>query len=145
MLALWTMRASGTVGYGALGWWISVASDLSEPQGRLLPWGLAFAVVGLALGAAITQGAITAGRWASVAPGATLVSAMLGLLVGLAVAALVSIPFYALDGLMDWVVPVAISLALGAGGLWIGASARRTFARCCRLSAAPSRCLNSPC
>ena len=121
MLALWTLRASGTVGFGALGWWVSLASALSETQGRFLPWGLVFTVAGLVLGAAVTQGAITAGRSASKAPGSTLVSAMLGLLVGLAIAALVSIPFYALDGVMDWVIPVAISLALGTGGLWLGA------------------------
>ncbi len=121
MLGLLTLRASGTVGFGALGWWISLAVGLSETQGRFLPWGLLFTVVGLVVGAAFTQCAITAARKASRVPGATLVSAMFGLLIGLAVAALVSIPFYALDGMMDWAIPVAISVALGAGGLWLGA------------------------
>lgn len=121
LLALWTLRALGTVGMGALGWWISLSAELSSPGSEFLPWGLVFTGAGLLLGAAVIHGCIALGRRASQAPGTTLVSAALGLLVGLAVAALVSIPFYALDGIMDWVIPVVISLSLGAGGLWLGA------------------------
>ena len=120
MLALWTLRASGTVGFGALGWWISLTSGLSSADGEFLPWGLAFTVAGLVLGGAITQTSLALAQRASEAPGSALVSAVIGLMVGLGVAALVSIPFYALDGIMDWVIPAAISLALGAGGLWLG-------------------------
>ena len=121
MLALWTLRALGTAGLGALGWWISLSAELSSADSEFLPWGLVFTVAGLAIGAAVTQGCITLGRRASAAHGAALVSAALGLMVGLAVAALVSIPFYALDGIMDWVIPAVISLSLGAGGMWLGA------------------------
>ena len=120
MLALWTLRASGTVGFGALGWWISLASGLSSADGEFLPWGLAFTVAGLVLGGAVTQTSLALAQRASEAPGSALVSAVIGLMVGLGVAALVSIPFYALDGIMDWVIPAAISLAFGTGGLWLG-------------------------
>ena len=121
MLALWTLRALGAVGFGALGWWICVSSGLSSADGEFLPWGLVFTVVGLAIGGIVTHSTLAVAHKASQAPGYRLVSAVIGLLVGLVVAALVSIPFYALDGIMDWVIPVVISLALGAGGLWIGA------------------------
>ena len=120
MLALWTLRALGTVGLGTLGWWISVSAELSSTDSEFLPWGLVFTLAGVIIGAAVAQGCITLGRRASEASGAALVSAALGLVVGLAVAALVSIPFYALDGIMDWAIPVVISLSLGAGGLWLG-------------------------
>ena len=109
------------MGLGALGWWISVSAELASPDSEFLPWGLVFTVAGLVLGAVVTEGCLTLGRRASQAPGAALVSAAIGLVVGLAVAALVSIPFYALDGVMDWAIPVVISLSLGAGGLWLGA------------------------
>ena len=121
MLALWTLRALGAVGFGALGWWISLSSGLSSADGEFLPWGLVFTAVGLAIGGIVTHSTLAVAQKASQAPGYTLVSAVIGLLVGLVIAALVSVPFYALDGIMDWVIPVAISLALGAGGLWIGA------------------------
>lgn len=125
MLGLWTLKASGVVGGGALGWWISIISDLSSSQDRFLPWGLVFTAVGLAGGGVIAQGGIVLARRVSEMPGATLVAGVAGLLVGLAVAALVSIPFYALDGIMDWVIPVCVSAALGAGGLWLGMQRER--------------------
>ena len=120
MLALWTLRALGTVGVGSLGWWISLSTGLSPAVAEFLPWGLVFTLAGLAVGAIATEGALALVRRASRAPAPTVVSAVFGLLVGLSVAALVSIPFYALEGIMDWLIPAVISLALGAGGLWLG-------------------------
>ena len=125
MLGLWTLRALGAVGFGALGWWISIISDLSSLQERFLPWGLVFTAVGLVGGGLIAQGGIVLAHRVSEMPGATLVAGVVGLLVGLAVAALVSIPFYALDGIMDWVIPVCVSAALGVGGLWLGMQRER--------------------
>ena len=120
MVALWTLRSLGSVAIGALGWWISQKAGLSSAGGEFLPWGLVFTVAGLVIGAVATEGCLALGRRASQAPGAALVSAVAGLVIGLAIAALVSIPFYALDGVMDWALPVAISFAFGAGGLWLG-------------------------
>ena len=53
-------------------------------------------------------------------PGATFVAAVVGLVVGLIVASLVSIPFYSLGHPAGWAAPVAISLALGCGGMLLG-------------------------
>ena len=125
MLGLWMLRALGVAGGGAIGWWISIISDLSSSQDRFLPWGLVFTAVGLAGGGLISQGGITLARRISEMPGATLVAGVAGLLVGLLVAALVSIPFYALDSIMDWVVPVCVSAALGVGGLLLGMQRER--------------------
>ena len=116
----------GAVGFGALGWWLSIITELSSSDGRFLPWGLAFAVAGVMVGGVIAPYVIlklgrTGAAHISGLPGATLVAAVLGLMVGLAVASLVSIPLYTLDGVMGWAVPVGVSLALGAGGLWLGA------------------------
>ena len=125
MLGLWTLRILGVAGGGAIGWWISIISELSSSDGRFLPWGLVFTVAGLAGGGVIAQGGIVLARGVSEMPGARLVAGVAGLLVGLAVAALVSIPFYALDGIMDWVIPVCVSAALGIGGLWLGMQRER--------------------
>ena len=125
LLGLWMLRALGVVCGGAFGWWISIISDLAALQDRFLPWGLVFTAVGLVGGGGIAQGSIVMTRRVSEMPGSTLVAGVVGLLVGLVVAALVSIPFYALDSIMDWVVPVCVSAALGAGGLLLGMQRER--------------------
>ena len=114
------LRSLGVVGGGAFGWWISVAFGLSSSQDRFLPWGLVFTGAGLASGGLVAEGGIILARRVSEMPGATLVAGIVGLLVGLLVAALVSIPFYALDSIMDWVAPICVSAALGVGGLLLG-------------------------
>ena len=58
-------------------------------------------------------------------PGSTLISGTIGLLVGLIVASLVSIPLYGLDGWLGWGVPIIVSLALGLSGLWVGVNRDR--------------------
>ncbi len=125
MLGLWTLRVLGVVGGGAFGWWISIISDLSSLQERFLPWGLVFAAAGLAIGSLFAHFCIILARKVSDMSGATLFAGVAGLLIGLAVAALVSIPFYTLDGIMDWVVPVCVSAAFGAAGLWLGVQRAR--------------------
>lgn len=57
--------------------------------------------------------------------GATLVSGTVGLLIGLVVASLVSIPLYGLDGWMGWGVPIIVSACLGVSGLWVGSNRNR--------------------
>ena len=51
---------------------------------------------------------------------ATLVSGALGLVAGLVVAVLISIPLFNLEGWMSWGVPLAVSASLGLLGLLIG-------------------------
>lgn len=55
-------------------------------------------------------------------PGSTLVAGTVGLLVGLVVASLISIPLYTytLDGWLGWGVPSIVSFCLGLSGLWVG-------------------------
>ena len=125
MLGLWMLRSLGVTGGGAFGWWISINSDFSSLQDRFLPWGLVFTAAGMVGGGGIAQGSIVMTRRVSEMPGSTLVAGIAGLLVGLVIAALVSIPFYALDSIMDWVIPVCISAALGAGGLLLGMQRER--------------------
>ena len=54
--------------------------------------------------------------------GATLVSGTVGLLIGLIVASLVSIPLYGLEGWLGWGVPSIVSACLGVFGLWLGSN-----------------------
>ena len=54
-------------------------------------------------------------------PAATLMAGTIGLVVGLVVAALISIPLFKLGGWLEWGVPLIISLSLGLIGLWLGA------------------------
>ena len=133
MVALWTLRVLGAGGFGVLGWRLGLlVSELfsNDNQSQLLPWGLALAVAGAALGGLaapyLTIKPVRASaRFISAIPGSTLVAATLGLLVGLVVASLVSIPVYTIDGWPGWVVPVIVSVVLGGSGLWLGAQRER--------------------
>ena len=58
-----------------------------------------------------------------------MVSATIGLVVGLVVAALISVPLFNLDGWMSWGLPLAITGALGTLGLLIGAGRERDMRR----------------
>ena len=130
MLVLWTLRAMAAVVFGALGWWVSLAIDLSSADSRFLPWGLVFAVSGAVVGGVVIPFLITGpgrglGKYISEMPGATLIAAMAGMVVGLIVASLVSIPFYSISGAVGVAVPVIISVALGSGGIWLGIQRER--------------------
>ena len=130
MLVLWTLRAMAAVVFGALGWWVSLAIDLSSTDSGFLPWGLVFAASGAAIGGAVVPFVVTGpgrrlGKYISEMPGATLIAAMVGMVVGLIVASLVSIPFYSINGAAGVAVPVIISVALGWGGMWLGIQRER--------------------
>ena len=133
MVALWTLRVLGAGGFGVLGWRLGLlVSELfsNDNQSQLLPWGLALAIAGAALGGLaapyLTIKPVRASaRFISALPGPTLVAATVGLLLGLVVASLVSIPVYTIDGWPGWVVPVIVSVVLGGGGLWLGAQRER--------------------
>ena len=53
-------------------------------------------------------------------PGSTLVSSITGLVVGLVVAALISVPLFNLSGWPGWGIPLITSFSLGSLGLWVG-------------------------
>ena len=54
-------------------------------------------------------------------PTATLLAATSGLVIGLVIAALISIPLFNLSGWLGWGVPLAISLSVGLLGMLLGA------------------------
>ena len=136
MLVLWTLRVLGAVGFGGLGWWVSLNIELSSMDGwggrdgGFLPWGLVFAASGIIIGGAVIPFLITGpgrgvAKYISEMPGATLIAAVVGLVVGLIVASLVSIPFYSASGAVGIAAPVVISVALGWGGIWLGIQRER--------------------
>ena len=129
LLLLWTLRVLGAVGFGAVGWWLCLSIGLSTTS-EFVPWGPVFAGSGVIIGGVLLPYLITgpvrgAAKHVSEMPGATLVASLLGLVVGLIVASLISIPFYALSGMLGLAVPVAISLACGWAGLWVGIQRER--------------------
>lgn len=126
MVGLWTLRALAALGGGALGWWISLIVGWSSLEEGWLPWGAAAAGAGAVVGGGVGGFALPAlGRKLSELPGTAVVASIVGMLVGLAVASLVSIPLYGLEGALGWAVPVGVSLGLGAGGMWLGAQRER--------------------
>lgn len=126
MVALWTLRALGAGGLGVLGWRLGLyISELSSSKEDFLPWGLVLTLTGILLGGLIAP-YLTVKPWrastdfVSSLPGSALVAATLGLLVGLIVASLVSIPLYTLNGWQGWIIPIIVSLVLGCTGLLLG-------------------------
>ena len=131
MVALWTLRVLGAGGFGVVGWRLGgLISELSSDEERFIPWGLALTLVGIPLGAIITPFLTLkpwrkGGDYISSIPSSTLVSGTVGLLVGLVVALLVSIPLYGLDSWLGWGVPIIVSVVLGICGLWVGVNRTR--------------------
>ena len=136
MVGLWTLRVVGAGGFAFLGWRLGgVVSDFTSPtntgEGQLLPWGLALTLAGIPVGALIVP-YLMFSPWRKFAdflrdiPGPTLVASVIGLLVGLIVASLISIPLYIrLDGWMGWGIPTIVSISLGLLGAWIGGHRNR--------------------
>ena len=131
MLGLWTLRVVGAGGFAFLGWRLGgIVSDFSPKEGQFFPWALVLTLAGLPVGALIAP-YLTFKPWRKGAdyfssiPGASLAGCIIGLLVGLVVASLISIPLYTLDGWMGWGVPIIVSLTLGLFGGWIGVHRNR--------------------
>ena len=114
------MRISGAGALGVAGWGLgALISD------GILPWALAFILGGALLGAVATPLVITntfvrALDKFNELPLATLVSGTIGLIVGLVIASLISIPLFSLGGWQGWGIPIIISFSLGALGSWLG-------------------------
>ena len=126
MFALWTLRVVGAGAFAVLGWRLEgIVSEFSSGREQFIPWGLALTLAGLPVGALVAP-YLTIKPWRKCAeyissiPGSTLVAGIIGLLVGLVIASLISIPLYSLDGWLGWGVPVMVSLFLGLFGMWLG-------------------------
>ena len=126
MFALWTLRGLGAGGFAVLGWRLGgIVSEFSSDKEQFFPWELALTLAGLPIGALVAP-YLTFKPWRKCAeyissiPGSTLIAGTIGLLVGLVIASLISIPLYSLDGWLGWGVPVIVSLLLGLFGMWLG-------------------------
>ena len=131
MFALWSLRVVGAGGFAGLGWRRGgIVSEFSSGKEQFLPWGLALTLAGVPVGALVAP-YLTFKPWRKSAdyissiPGSTLLSGTIGLLVGLVIASLISIPLYSLNGWLGWGVPVMVSLFLGLFGMWLGVHRNR--------------------
>lgn len=90
-----------------------------------MPWGLVLTLVGGALGLAITP-YVTLWpfkrfmTFLETVPTSVILSAIIGLIAGLFVAALISIPFFQIEGWLGWGIPAMLSCILGFLGLALG-------------------------
>ncbi|MAF37663.1 MAG: PIN domain nuclease [Chloroflexi bacterium] len=131
MLALWMLRALSAGGLGAIGWRLGLyTSELSSDSEEFLPWGLASTLAGVIIGGVLVPYLILkpwriSAEYIDSLPGSALISGTAGLLVGLVVASLVSIPLYSLSGWPGWGVPVIVSVVLGISGLTFGVQRER--------------------
>ncbi len=109
-----------------IGWRLSVATSIaSDGADGFMPWGLVFTLGGALLGGiAGPQLTYRPIKWAideaNKVPLATIVAGTVGLVIGLVVAALISIPFFQLSGGLNWLIPLIISGILAFAGLSIG-------------------------
>ena len=131
MLALWTLRALCAGALGVIGWRRGLyISHLSSDTEEFIPWGLASTLTGLIIGGVLVPYLILmpwrmSVKYIDSLPGSALLSGTAGLLVGLVVASLVSIPLYTLSGWASWGVPVVVNVALGIFGLGLGVQRER--------------------
>ncbi len=131
MLALWMLRALSAGGLGVIGWQLGLyISELSSDKEEFLPWGLASTLAGVIIGGVLVPYLILkpwriSAEYIDSLPGSALISGTAGLLVGLVVASLISIPLYTLSGWPGWGVPVIVSVVLGVFGLTLGVQRER--------------------
>ena len=131
MLALWTLRALSAGGLGVICWRLGLyISELSIDKEVFIPWGLALTLAGVIIGGVLVPYLILkpwrmSANYIDSLPGSALISGTVGLLVGLVVASLVSIPLYTLSGWPSWGVPIIVSVVLGLFGLGLGVQRER--------------------
>ena len=119
-------RLLGAAALGVAGWQIGIAvSRIGSGQAEYMPWGLAFTIGGVLLGALVTPYLIqqlgSSLHRLNQIPAATLVSTTVGLVLGLIIAILISVPLFNLDSWLAWGIPLIISFSLGTLGIWVGA------------------------
>ena len=121
------MRLLVGAALGVAGWKLGEQlSANSSGQAEFLPWGLVFTLGGVLLGGLgvpyiIFRPVVRVLDRLNQLPLTTLIAATIGLVVGLVIAALISVPFFNLEGWLSWGVPLIIIFSLGFLGLWLGA------------------------
>ena len=114
-----------------IGWRLGVyISDISSNTQQFIPWGLSSTLAGVVIGGVVAPYLILkpwriSANYIDSLPGSALISGTAGLLVGLAVASLVSIPLYTLSGWASWGLPIIVNLTLGIFGLRLGVQRER--------------------
>ena len=139
------VRALGALLLGLVGWPLGVMVGGLAGDPGYLPWGLVFTAFGLLLGA-FSAPYILLHPWSWVwrklgeLPPAIPVLGGAGLLAGLAAGALLGVSLGRIPGTPGWIIPVAVSLGLGALGaaLFIGVG-RPLAERVPGLGSAPTR------
>jgi len=131
MLALWMLRALSAGGLGVIGWQLGLfISESSTDKAEFIPWGLGLTLAGAIIGGILVPYLILklwrmSAEYIDSLSGSALISGTVGLLVGLVVASLVSIPLYSLSGWPSWGVPVVVHVVLGLFGLGLGVQRER--------------------
>ena len=131
MLALWTFRTLCAGGLGVIGWRLGLyISELSSNTEQFIPWGLSMTLGGVIIGGILVPYLILkpwriSATYINSLPGSALISGTAGLLIGLVVASLVSIPLYTLSGWASWGLPVIVNVTLGIFGLGLGVQRER--------------------
>jgi uncharacterized protein YacL len=119
------LRIIGTIVLGVGGWRGGTYLVSQNLVGGYMPWGLVLTLVGCVLGLAITPyiTILPLRRlldYTERIPTPVFVSALLGLIAGLMIAALISIPFFRISGWLGWGIPAMLSLLLGFLGFVLG-------------------------
>ena len=130
----WWFRLAGALLAGLGGWGAGILIGNAIDDTGFLPWGLGGLLLGMALGLILTPFLVLrpitrlSGAFSDVTFSA-LVSGTAGLVVGLTVAALLSVAFSRLPGWPGVAVPIALSVLLGTLGIVIMASREREISQ----------------
>ncbi len=120
-------RLANLVLFGLIGWLIADASVASQDY---LPWSPVISLVGCVFGASfgpyitLLPFKILLDKFNGI-PFSIIVAGTIGLIVGVGLAALISIPFIQLEGWKSWGIPLTILLSLGALGSALGVQRER--------------------
>ena len=130
----WWFRLAGALLAGLGGWVAGILIGNTTDNPGFVPWGLGGLLLGMALGLILTPYLVLRpitrlSRAISDVTFGTLVSSTLGLIVGLTVAALLSIAFSRLPGWPGVAVPIALSVLLGSLGMALMASRERDISQ----------------
>ena len=130
----WWFRLAGALLAGLGGWGAGILIGNTTDDPGFVPWGLGGLLLGMAFGLILTPYLVLRPiKWINSALAdvtfGTLVSGTLGLIVGLIVAALLSIAFSRLPGWPGVAVPIALSVLLGSLGVAVMTSRERDISQ----------------